>query len=125
MGLRDFLGILADFVTIIGIPALVLTTWRFYQEYQKSRQIGIVSQYCLEFADQKVGINLVPLERVAAFPRPGDTVVLPGENHQGKNYGRGTYEVERVVFTFHEAPEIDQPSPAVPSKVIAYVRRLN
>ncbi len=124
MGLRDLLGILADFVTIIGIPALAVTTYRLYREYEKSSEPGIVSQYCLEFSDRECGINLVPLEKVAAYPRPGDLVFLPGETRAGKNLGGGTYEVERVSFSFHEAPEIDQPCPAVPSKVIAHVRKL-
>ena len=100
-----------------------MTTRNLYKEYLKSKEIKNVSQDCLEFTEQKVGINLVPLERVAAFPRPGDTVFLPGETHEGKNYGGGEYEVERVAFSFHEAPEIDQPCPAVPAKVVACVRK--
>jgi hypothetical protein len=81
-----------------------------------------VSQDCLEFSDG-IGINLVPLEKVAAFPRPGDVVYLPGETRAGENRGGGVYDVEQVSFTFLEAPEIDQPCPAVPSKVIAHVRK--
>jgi hypothetical protein len=119
----DPISLVADIVTIIGIPVLVVTTDRLYREYSKSRAVKHVSQDCLEFNENKTGINLVPLERVAAFPRPGDIVFLPGETHEGKNYGGGEYEVEKVAFTFNEAPEIDQPSPAVPSKVVAYVRK--
>ena len=119
----DPVSFVADVVSIVGIPVLVVTTYKLYREYLKSREIKNVSQDCLEFNEQKVGINLVPMEKVAAFPRPGDIVFLPGETHEGRNYGGGEYEVERVAFTFHEAPEIDQPCPAVPSKVIAYVRR--
>jgi hypothetical protein len=119
----DPISFVADVVAIIGIPVLAATTYRLYREYSKSREVKNVSQDCLEFNEQRTGINLVPLERVAAFPRPGDTVFLPGETVDGKNYGGGEYEVERIAFTFHEAPEIDQPCPAIPSKVVAYVRK--
>jgi hypothetical protein len=118
-----WLDLIADAVTIIGIPALAITTCRLYREYAKSREVKNVSQDCLEFTERDTGINLVPLERVAAFPRPGDIVFLPGETVEGRNYGGGRYEVERVSFTFSEAPEIDGPCPAVPSKVIAFVRK--
>jgi hypothetical protein len=119
----DPISLVADIVTIIGIPVLAVTTGKLYQEYSKSREIKNVSQDCLEFNEKGTGINLVPLERVAAFPRPGDIVFLPGETNEGKNYGGGEYEVERVAFTFNEASEIDQPCPAVPSKVVASVRK--
>lgn len=119
----DPISLVADIVTIIGIPVLAVTTGKLYQEYSKSREIKNVSQDCLEFNEKGTGINLVPLDRVAAFPRPGDIVFLPGETHEGKNYGGGEYEVERVAFTFNEAPEIDQPCPAVPSKVVDSVRK--
>lgn len=119
----DPISLVADIVTIIGIPVLAVTTGKLYQEYSKSREIKNVSQDCLEFNEKGTGINLVPLDRVAAFPRPGDIVFLPGETHEGKNYGGGEYEVERVAFTFNEAPEINQPCPAVPSKVVASVRK--
>lgn len=119
----DIFGLLADIITIIGVPVLTWTTWKLYQQYRESREIKNVSQDCLEFNDQETGINLVPLNKVVAFPRPGDIVFLPGETVEGKNYGGGEYEVEKVAFSFHEAPETNQPCPAVPSKVIAYVRR--
>lgn len=123
----DWFSLVADVVSFIGIPALAITTWKFYQEYRKDvterKAIKGVSQDCLEFSTEKLGINLVPLEKVAAFPRPGDTVFLPGETRAGENRGGGVYEVERVSFTFLEAPEIDQACPAVPSKVIAHVRK--
>lgn len=118
-----WLSFVADVVTIVGIPVLLVTTVKFYREYLKGREIKNVSQDCLEFVDRREGINLVSLETVAAFPRPGDIVFLPGETRDNKNYGGGEYEVERVAFTFHEAPEIDQPCPAIPSKVVAYVRK--
>lgn len=125
----DPISLLADIVTFVGIPALVVTTWKIYREFQKERAereaLKIVSEGCLEFYDsqQKVGINLVPLEKITALPRPGDRVFLPGEMHNGIQYGVGEYEVESISFIFHEAPDIDQPCPALPSKVIASVRK--
>ncbi len=123
MALLKWFSFAADIVTMIGIVGLWITARQLYRAYKKSREVKAVSQDCLEFSERRTGINLVPLEKIAAFPRPSDIVYLPGETREGTNYGRGEYEVERVAFTFHEAPEIDQPCPAVPSKVIAYVRR--
>jgi hypothetical protein len=119
----DPISFVADVIAIIGIPTLAVANLQLYREYLERRKLKNVSQDCLEFTDRDTGINLVPLERVAAFPRPGDIVFLPGETIEGKNYGAGQYEVERVAFTFHETPEIDGPCPAVPSKVVAYVRQ--
>jgi hypothetical protein len=125
MPLPDPISLVADFITILGIPALAVTTWRFYREYRRGREIKIVSQDCLEFVERGTGINLVPLEKVAAFPRPGDIVYLPGETRDGENLGGGAYEVEKVAYSFREAPDVDQPCPAVPSKVIVNVRGVN
>ena len=119
----DPISFVADVVAIIGIPVLGVATWKLYRAYVKGRETKNVSQVCLEFSEKGIGINLVPLERVAAFPRPGDIVLLPGETFEGKNYGGGEYEVERVAFSFHEAREINLPCPAIPSKVIASVRK--
>ncbi len=127
----DVVGHVADVVTILGVPLLAAGTWQLVRETRRERAerkaLKIVSQDCLEFYDprQKVGVNLVPLERVLAFPRPGDRVLLPGETREGKNLGGGQYEVESITFTFFEAPEVDQPCPAVPSKVIARVRKVS
>lgn len=129
----DPISLAADVITIIGLPTLTWSTVRLLSDLRKERAEAterraeverreIVSVGCLEFSDGRTGINLVPLEKVAAFPRPGDIVFLPGETHEGRNRGGGTYEVERVSFSFFEAPEIGQPCPAVPSKVIAHVR---
>jgi hypothetical protein len=130
----DPISLTADLVTIVGLPTLVWSTLRLWFDLKKERAEAlerkpdeerreIVSVGCLEFSDRKAGINLVPLEKVAAFPRSGDIVFLPGETRDGRNYGGGTYEVERVMFSFLEAPEINQPCPAVQSKVIVQVRK--
>jgi hypothetical protein len=133
LSLPDPISLVADAITIVGLPTLVWGTLRLWRDLRKERAQAaerraeeerreIVSVGCLEFHDGRAGINLIPLEKVAAFPRPGDIVFLPGETRDGRNWGGGTYEVESVSFSFLEAPEIRQPCPAVPSKVIAYVR---
>jgi hypothetical protein len=130
----DPISLVADAVTIVGLPALVWSTWKLWGEFQAEKRAAVlhraeeerrqtVSVGCLQFSEGRTGINLVPLEEISVFPRPGDFVFLPGETREGRNWGSGEYEVERVSFTFLEAPEIDQPCPAVPSKVIAHVRR--
>jgi hypothetical protein len=132
----DPISIVADAVTIVGLPTLAWSTFRLWSDFRKEKAEAvlrraeeerreIVSVGCLQFVDEDegVGINVIPFERVAAFPRPGDVVFLPGETREGKNYGGGVYEVERVSASFLEAPEIDQPCPAVSSKVIAHVRK--
>lgn len=101
----DPISLVADVVTIVGIPVLAVTTYRLYREYAKGREVKNVSQDCLESNENKTGINLVPLKKVAALPRPRDIVFLPGEPHEGKNYGSGEYEVERVAFAFNVAQE--------------------
>jgi len=133
----DLMSHAADVVTLVGVPTLAWSTWKLWQDRKKDRaeeaerrieatHREIVSQGCVDFEDTRrgVGINLVPFGKLAAVPRPGDFVVLPGETRDGRNFGGGEYEVERVSFSFQEAPEIaDQPCPAVPSKIIVDVHR--
>jgi hypothetical protein len=129
LALPDPLSLAADIVTILGVPTLAVGTWRLYLEYRKEReerkQLKGVSEDCLEFFDveDRLAINLVPLETLNLLPRPGDTVFLPGETRSGKNLGGGEYQVEKLSFNFHEAPEIDQPCPATPAKIVADVRK--
>ena len=122
----DIVGHVADLVTILGVFVLAVGTWKLFKEVRLERaerkKERIVSEDCLEFYDlaQRVAVNLVPLKAVGFMPRPGDFVSLPGE---GREYGAGEYEVEKILFSYREAPDIDQPCPAVPTKVIAYVHR--
>jgi len=131
----DPISLVADAVTIVGLPTLVWSTLRLLSDFKKERAQAFlqraeeerretVSVGCLEFSIGRTAINLVPLDKITVFPRPGDIVFLPGERDGVRNLGSGSYEVEKVSFTFLEAPEIDQPCPAVPSKVIAQVKRL-
>jgi hypothetical protein len=122
----DPVSLIADVITIFGIPVLAASTVSLVREAKKAREIQNVSHGCLEFYDVelKCAINLVPLKEITAVPRPGDDVSLPGEKHDSKRYGAGSYKVLKVDFTYLEAPEIDQPCPALPAKIIVYVQEI-
>jgi len=115
-------------VAIVGIPTLAYSTRHLYKDLKKAREPQSVSHGCLEFgrADNKTGINLVPLTEVTAIPRVGDTVLLPGEYVDHKNYGGGAYKVESVVFSYLPADpnEVNQPCPALPSKITINVQNI-
>jgi hypothetical protein len=123
----DPISFVADIVTFVGIPLLYVSTRQMYHEFEKEREPQAVSHGCLEFYDVvgKCGINLVPLSEVTAIPRSGDRVLLPGEYVDRKNYGGGVYEVLSVEFAYLPASdEVDQPCPALPSKICVAVRQI-
>ncbi|MGO9330938.1 MAG: hypothetical protein ACLQJ0_22900 [Steroidobacteraceae bacterium] len=124
----DPISLVADIISIFGIPVLVASTISLYREARNARRPESVSHGCLEFydVDGRCGINLIPLKEIAAIPRSGDQVLLPGEYVDLKNYGGGEYEVLSVEFSFTPAPdEVDQPCPALPAKIVANVRKLS
>jgi hypothetical protein len=121
----DPISFVADVIAIVGIATLAVATAKLYKDAKKAREPQNVSHGCLEFydVDEKVGINMVPLAEVTAIPRAGDNVLLPGEYHDQKFVGSGNYKVIDVEFTYLAAPdEVDQPCPALPSKIIVRVR---
>jgi len=122
----DPISLVADAIGILGIPTLTVSTIQLYREIKKARTPQSVSHGCLEFIgeDGKCGVNLVPMENIMAIPRVGDEVYLPGETHDSKAYDQGYYEVLKVLFIYSEAPEIEQPCPALPSKISVRVRYL-
>jgi hypothetical protein len=126
----DPISLIADVISIFGIPTLAVSTLSLYQDVKKAREPQAVSHGCLEFydANRKVGVNLVPLEEISAIPRAGDIVLLPGMTDRAdhwKNYGGGNYKVLSVEFSYLEAQdEVDQPCPALPSKIIAVVSKI-
>ena len=122
----DSISLISGLVTIFGIPALYVSTRRLYLEARRAREPQCVSHGRLEFndEDEEVGINLVPLTEVTAIPRKGDRVYLPGETRRLENRGGGLYEVISVDFSYLEAPEVDQPCAALPSKIMVQVRNL-
>ncbi len=118
----DVVSVVAGVIAIVGVPLLWASTRRLYREFRLSREIKGVSDGCLEFSTAREPINLVPLEMVSVIPRPGDIVHLPGEMHDSKSYGAGAYVVDEVSFLYFDAPEVNQPCPAKPSKVMIRVR---
>ena len=119
----DPISFVADIFTLLGIPILSYSTWSLFKQFKKAREPQSVSHGCLQFSDVKrdVALNLVPLSEVTAIPRMGDRVILPGEIRGSENPGGGIYDVECVVFAYIPAPEVEQPCPALPSKIIVYV----
>jgi hypothetical protein len=73
----------------------------------REQAVKIVSHGCLEFydLDRRVGVTLVPFEKITSHPRAGDDTWLSGETHEGVNYAVGWYNVETFSFTLQEAPE--------------------
>jgi len=66
----DPISFVADVIAIVGIPTLVVSTAKLYKDAKKAREPQNVSHGCLEFydVDEKVGINLVPWQRLPRFP---------------------------------------------------------
>jgi hypothetical protein len=124
----DPISCIADLVTLVGIPTLAYSTRKLYRDAKKARVPQSVSHECLEFydVDDKVGVNLVPLTEITAIPRPGDTVLLPGETHGFENWGGGSYKVQSVVFIYIEDydGEVDQPCAALTSKISVSVQKI-
>ena len=126
MTLPDPISFIADVVTIIGVPVLVVATWQLYQEAKEARKRKGVGEDCLNFFDvtAKCAVNLVPFKNVTTIPSVGDVVTLPGETDGRKNYGGGRYEVVGVEFYYQEDRESYRPSPATPLAIQINVKKL-
>ena len=122
----DPISLVADIVTIVGLPVLAVSTWNLYRQVRKARQLKAVSEDCVSFYDIgcKCGINLVPFKHLASVPRPGDRISLPGETDEKRNYGGGWYEVISVDFYYREDRESDRQTPATTSVIQINVRKL-
>jgi hypothetical protein len=122
----DPIGFVADVVTIVGVPIIWFTFRGWFKDWKYDREHNVVSMGCIEFNDvvQRCAINLVPIKSVNAVPRIGDEVYLPGETNDREHFGNGRYKVVNVVICYEEAPEIDEPCPARPAKIIVDVRKI-
>jgi len=116
------LSVVANVLTILGLPAILLLYARLVKAIREARTPRGVSEGCLEFLlpSPRMAINLVPLTGLALIPRPGDTVLLPGE---GPEFGAGFYEVTHVCHSFTETERPAHPSEAQLIKVVAYVKK--
>jgi hypothetical protein len=142
----DPISLVANVFTLLGVPTLTWSTWRLWRDFEKEKRAETqrraekaqrkfetefhVNWYreAIEFYEphQSHGpINVVPFEKAGALPRPGDTVYLPGETRtRPPEYAALEYEVEKVEFVFEETPKIiDQPCPAILSKILVAVKR--
>ncbi len=121
----DPISLVADVVTIVGVPVLAVSTWKLYQDAKEARELKGVGEDCLNFYDvtAKCGINLVPIKDFSIIPRTGDIVSLPGETDEKRNYGSGRYEVVSVEFYYREDRESYRPSPAAPLAIQINVKK--
>jgi|SRR5208283_2082698 len=117
-------SLLADFVTVLGIPSLLYLYRQLRKQYQESHKMKTVSENCLEFLAPGGAINLVPLETLPVLPRVGEIVDLPAET--GAESEIGSYRIERVDHVFVRPPEgkMTQSVQAILGKVIARVSRI-
>ncbi len=115
---------------IIGLPTVVATYYQSFKARQEAREArdGVHSRDCLEFViEDGSAINLIPLETLHTFPKPGDIVMLPGDGIGGAaKFAPGAYRVERVEHIY--APVDVRPSrprEALLTKVVALVTSLH
>ncbi len=68
---------------VLGVPTAVgayYQSWKTRQESRLARQGLVFSENCLEFVlDDGMTVNVVPLETLHSLPKPGDIVLLPGQ----------------------------------------------
>lgn len=122
----DPISFIADVVTIVGLPIIWLTFKGWLREWKYDREHNIASMDCIEFldVDGRHGINLVPIKTLSVIPRVGEEVYLPGERQNGEQFSTGLYRVLSVRFIYGIAPEVRQPSPARPEKIVIQVRNI-
>jgi hypothetical protein len=124
LALPDPISLIADIVTLVGVPTLAVSTWKLYQAKKEERKPKGVSQGCVSFydVDQKMNINLIPFEHLIALPRIGDQITLPGETDNGKSYGDGVYKVQGIEIHYIERPDLPRPASAATSVITVNVR---
>jgi hypothetical protein len=68
-----------------------------------AEQMKGVTEDCLVFYDtrHKVGVNVIPLDKIDFLPRVGEELYLPGMD--GK--GQGTYKIDAIRHCYTSAPD--------------------
>lgn len=95
-------------------------------EYALTGQMNIgqemkgVTEDCIKFndEDQRVGVNLVPIDSVRTIPRVGEWVDLPGD----MGAGAGIYKVAKVTHCYREDPGGERPGSAKPLSITVNLR---
>ena len=89
------------FSFVVGLPTLAATyyqAWKTRQESKDARRGHVYSRNCLEFVlIDGTSVNLVPLETLHSLPKPGDIVLLPGNDHdEAGELPPSAYRIGRV-----------------------------
>ena len=81
---------------------------------------------CLEFVvDDGTCINLVPLESLSVFPKPGDVVLLPGGGFaDDEGATPGAYRIDRIEHIYTRPEKLKRPQEARLTKAVAMVTSL-
>ncbi|MHB1021002.1 MAG: hypothetical protein ACYC46_12545 [Acidobacteriaceae bacterium] len=133
----DPISLVADVITFVGFPTLVVSTIQLYKEVgrereearkerEEARRARGVSEDCVTFFDveSKCAINSVPFKKTGAIPRVGDNVYLPGERDGDRSYGDGKYRVLEINFHYREDREAHPFIPASASAIEIHVRKI-
>ena len=133
----DPISFVADAITIVSLFTLIYSTRQLIREARKERVEAMkaleeaqrkrgVSEDCVSFydVDKKNKIDLVPLEQIAAIPRVGDHVHLPGEIVGPENKDGGKYEVVGVDFHYCKDSKADSSITAKTSQIEIMVRMI-
>lgn len=122
----DPISLLADAVTIIGIPLLAWGTRNLYHEFKEARQPKGVGEDCLMFFDSnaKFIVNNVPYKDFQAVPRVGDLLDLPGTTDGDRSFGTGKYLVMSVEFYYREDRISGRQASAMPTGIHVEVKKL-
>jgi len=124
----SFLANIGGFVVTMPIAA---ATWyqalRARQEVRRSRELVIHSENCLEFVSSDGGcVNLIPLETLHSLPRPGDVVLLPGDDAAFDAPCTAAWRVERVEHIYTRVRHKSaRPQEARLTKAVAHVVSLH
>jgi hypothetical protein len=117
------------FSFVVGLPTLFAAyyqSWKARKEARAAREAAMYSADCLEFVvDDGTCINLVPLESLSVFPKPGDVVLLPGGGFaDDEGATPGAYRIDRIEHIYTRPEKLKRPQEARLTKAVAMVTSL-